>query len=600
MLAFYSRLATIRPLGGSMRPFPGTRKSGKTSAAFRNIGSLARLLWATDSLRCSTSVCLRAISSVLPIATLWVGKRIVDAVAALTRTHDPRPIWHLLGIEAGLLLAADGALRAVATIESILGEQFSHRLLTKVLGQANRLDLHSFEEPDFHDRLERARTQATSRLGVLSAFFQSAQQLVTVGSLLMGALALAPWLALAQVLSVAPAVVSEAYFTTHWHRLYMAQTSRRREIDYAVSLGTSLATAKEVRAFQLGRFLETWVERVGTALWRANAKLTVHRNIVGGALNVLGLIAYYLGYAYIAWRATEGLASVGDVVLLAGLLQRTRSEVQGIFSRLTRSVEDAVLLGDLFDFLRLEPTLLSPERTTPGPRRTDQGIRVDRVGFCYPGSAEPVLDRCSFRIEPGTRLALVGENGSGKTTLVKLLLRMYDPTEGRILLDGVDLREYDLETLRGWISTVFQDFVRYDLTVRQNLGVARIKDSIPDQELWRGLRISNGNRFVERLPQQLDQVVGKRFERGIELSGGQWQQLAIARAWLRDGRLVILDEPTAAVDAKAERELLSSLMHLTANRMALLISHRFSRLALPIRSSFFQAAESLRAERMIT
>jgi ATP-binding cassette subfamily B protein len=351
-------------------------------------------------------------------------------------------------------------------------------------------------------------------------------------------------------------------------------------LDYAVFLGTSAASAKEVRAFQLSTFLEAWAERLGTVLWKANTNLTLRRNIVGGVVNVFGLVAYYAGYAYVGWRAAKGFASVGDVVLLAGLLQRTRSEVQGIFSRVSRSVEDAVQLGDLFEFLRLEPRLRGTRAVIPGPRCTKDGLTVDRVSFSYEGTDGHILDRCSFRLESGMRLALVGENGSGKTTIVKLLTRLYDPIEGRILLDGVDLRDYDLKTVRKHIVPMFQDFVRYDLTVRQNLCIGLPEKSFSDGELWRALELSNARKVVERLPNGINQLLGRRFEGGVELSGGQWQRIAMARTWLRDAKVLVLDEPAAALDSWGERQFQTSLSRLTTGRMALLISHRFSTIRL--------------------
>lgn len=544
--------------------------------ALANILSLGRSVWGTDRCRTVLSVVARVVSAGLPIAALWVAKLIIDAVAGLSSSHDPWSVWRLLGIEALLLIATDGFSRVSTAVESVLGERLSHRLLGMILRKANQLDLESFEDPVFHDRLERVRTQVNSRLVILSAVGQSAQQIVTVLSLLVTALALAPWLAFAQVLSVAPVIISEAYFTRFWHRLYRQQTSRRREIDYALFLATSPDSAKEVRAFRLASVLESWAEGIGEELWKANGKLTARRNMVGGVLNVLGLLSYYAGYAYIVWRATAGRASIGDVVLLAGVLQRTRSSVQGVFSLLARSAEEAVLLGELFDLLRLQPRLKQMERALPGPRATRSGVSVENVSFHYPGSPQLILDRCSFRIEPDKRLALVGANGSGKSTLVKLLTRMYDPTDGRILLDGIDLREYDSETLRQRISPVFQDFVRYDLSVRQNVGFGRIEAQSDDEQLWRALSSAGAAQIVRKMPGALDQMLGKRFDHGVELSGGQWQELAIARAWLSQAEFLILDEPTAAIDARAEQELIAGFSELTKGRIALLISHRFS------------------------
>lgn len=548
----------------------------KGRAALANVLSLGRLVWETDHWRCLAAVTLRSISATLPLVTLWLAKLIIDEVAALPVTHNPWPVWSLLGVEAILLLATDILSRALSTTEAVLGERFSHHLVTLVLRQANQLDLESLEDPVFHDKLERARAQANARLGVLSSVAQSIQQLVTVASLFLAALALAPWIALAQVLSVMPVIVSETHFTKFWHRLYREQTPRRREIDYALLLATSPASAKEVRAFRLSSMLESWVEQVGVELWRRNADLTTRRNRVGAGLNIVGLVAYYAGYAYIVWRATAGMASIGDVILLAGLLQRTRTSVQGTFSLLARSAEQAVLLGELFDLLRLKPRLTQAVPCLPGPRNARSGLAVEHVSFSYAGSPQLALDDCTFRMELGTRLALVGANGSGKSTLVKLITRMYDPTAGRILLDGVDLREYDADSLRRQIAPVFQDFVRYDLTIRQNVGFGRIEAQDHDGDLWEALNAAKAARLVESMPDGLDQMLGKRFQGGIELSGGQWQALAIARAWLSRAKLVILDEPTAAIDAKAEQELLATLATLTEGRMALLISHRFS------------------------
>jgi ATP-binding cassette subfamily B protein len=338
----------------------------------------------------------------------------------------------------------------------------------------------------------------------------------------------------------------------------------------------SVETAKEVKIFGLSNFLIDRYIRLATDFYAANRKLALRRASWGGVFTAIGTIGYYLAYAYIVWRTLTGEFSIGDLTFLAGSFRRLRTLIEGLLSSFSSTAGQALYLDDLFTFFDVKPEILSPKDPRPFPKPIREGFVFEDVGFRYPGAERWAVRHLSFTLQAGEVLALVGENGAGKTTLVKLITRLYDPDEGRILLDGHDLRDYSLEELRGNIGVIFQDFVRYNLTAADNIAVGRIDARDDRTRIENAAEESQADDVIERLPSGYDQMIGKRFKNGVELSGGEWQKIAIARAYMREAAVLILDEPTAALDARAEYEVFRRFKELSEGKTAIIISHRFS------------------------
>jgi ATP-binding cassette subfamily B protein len=445
-----------------------------------------------------------------------------------------------------------------------------------VMGHAARLDLETFEDPVFQDKLERARLQATDRIGMLNSMGRLILQTITLVSLSIGVIVYSPWLFAVLVICVTPAFAGESHFAFRGYSLAHSLTPVRRELDYLRIVGSGKESAKEVKMFGLGAYLTDRYSVLTDGVIRKNRELTKKRLWWGSALAIVGSVGYYASFAYLVWRTLLGEISIGTLTFLAGAIAGSSAQLQGVFSLFSSISDQALFLTDLVDFLAVKPRIQSKPNAILAPRPIRAGFEFRDVSFQYPGVSRLVLDHLNFRIEPGEHIALVGENGQGKTTLVKLMARLYDPTGGTILLDGVDLRDYNVEDLQREIGVIFQDFVRYDMPARMNIGVGRIEQTDHDEALWMAAKKARADRTLERLEGGLDQMLGRRFEGGVDLSGGEWQKVALARAYLRDAQVLILDEPTAALDAVAEAEVFARFAELAKNRTAILISHRFS------------------------
>jgi ATP-binding cassette subfamily B protein len=401
-------------------------------------------------------------------------------------------------------------------------------------------------------------------------------QTITLISLSIGVIVYSPWLFGLLVLCVVPAFAGESHFAFVGYSLAHSLTPIRRELDYLRILGSSKESAKEVKMFALGGYLHDRYAVLTDGIIRRNRELTQRRMWWGSALAIVGSLGYYGSYAYLVWQALLGRIDIGTLTFLTGAIAGAATQLQGVFSLFSSISDQALFLSDLVAFLAVQPDIRSKPHAIPAPRQIRDGFEFREVSFHYPGSDREVLKKLNFRMSPGEHIALVGENGQGKTTLVKLLARLYDPTDGVILLDGVDLRDYSVESLHKEIGVIFQDFVRYDLAARLNIGVGRISQASHDEALWNAARKSRADRLLARFPGGLDQMLGRRFEGGVDLSGGEWQKFALARAYLRNAQVLILDEPTAALDAVAESEVFARFADLARGKMAILISHRFS------------------------
>ncbi len=536
------------------------------------------MVWDTSPSLTSGTIVLRLISSVIPVAQLWVGKLIIDQVvrAIQGRLTDPHRIWVYLAYEIALAVLSDLLSRAVNLTDSLLGDKFTNHVSLRLMEHANRMDLVSFEDPVFYDKLERARRQTTARLGMLGIIAGMGQQLITLLSLLAAVVSFSPWFLLLLVGAVIPAFLGETRFAMLAYSMLYRWTPERRELDYLRMLGASNQSAKEVKIFGLGDHLAERSRTLFDKFYEENKALAIKRALTGSLLNLLPTAGYYGAYVLILIRTMAGLMTVGSLTFVAGAFARSRSLIETLFSSLNNIAEQALYIKDLFDFFETQPSIVSVPNALPAPRPIRSGFEFRDVSFAYPGSERQVLRRVSFHFDAGERIALIGENGAGKTTLVKLLARLYEPTGGAILLDGVDLREYDVDSLRAEIGVIFQDYMRYDMLVRENIGFGRIEELGNQPRVESAARKSLADPLIAQLKHGYHQMLGRRFENGVDLSAGQWQKVALGRAYMRDAQVLILDEPTASLDARAEYEVFLRFADLTQGRMAVLISHRFS------------------------
>ena len=466
--------------------------------------------------------------------------------------------------------------RAVSLMDSLLSERVTNRTSVRLMEHAASLDLEDFEDAGFQDQLERARRQSSGRMTLMSQLFGQAQDSVTVIALGAGLVVYAPWLIVLLGVALVPAFLGEAYFNAQSYSLDYSRTPQRRELDYVRQTAASVETAKEVKIFGLNGFLIDRYRQLAAEFYAGNRSIAMRRASWGGLLTAIGTVGYYLAYAYIVWRTVTGAFTVGDLTFLAGSFRRLRTLFEGLLSGFSTTAAQALYLDDLFSFFKVTPEILSPPNPLPFPSPIREGFVFEDVGFRYPGAESWAVRNLSFTLRAGETLALVGENGAGKTTLVKLLARLYDPDEGRILLDGHDLKEYDLDELRGQMGVIFQDFVRYNLTAADNIAAGRIEARGDRNRIAGAAALSQADEVIAKLPGGYDQMIGKRFRNGVELSGGEWQKIAIARAYMRDAQVLILDEPTAALDARAEFEVFQKFKALSTGKTAVLISHRFS------------------------
>ena len=547
-------------------------------AALRNIPALFKIIWQTHSGLMFTDMSLRLIRSAMPVATLFIGKEIIDAVIRIINTHatpEQTHLWKFVAIEFTLVVASDIISRGIALCESLLGDLFSNQSSLEIIRHAATLDLYQFEDPQFYDKLERARRQTTGRTVLMSQVFDQMQDIVTILFLGAGLIFFNPWLILILFVAVLPSLFGEIYYNQRVYSLTQSFTPERRELDYLRYIGASDETAKEIKIFGLVDFLADRFKTISDKYYNENRKIVLNRAFVGTLLSIAGTIAYYGAYIFIIGQAITSLITIGTMTFLAGSFSRMNNMLQAFMLRFSRIAESSLYLQDFFDFLALQP-LLPKSGKLSIPQPIKEGFTFENVSFKYLNSEKFAVKNLSFHVAAGEKLALVGENGAGKTTIVKLLSRLYDPSEGRILLDGIDLREYDPIKLRETIGVIFQDFIRFSLTASDNIAIGKITEANNVNQIEDAAQKSLADDVIQQLPDKYKQMLGRRFNKGVDLSGGQWQKIALARAYMRDAQLLILDEPTAALDARAEHEVFVRFSELTKGKSAVLISHRFS------------------------
>ncbi len=560
--------------GNEDRPRRGLRD---LASVFQYSGRAVQLVWTTSRLLTVILILLSLVAGLLPALIAYVGKLLVDAVvAAASAGGQPDEAIRFVILEAGLVGGMAAIQRGITVCQSLLRARLGHRVNVIILEKALTLELHHFEDSEFYDKLTRARREASSRpLSLVMRTFglvQNLISLVTYGALL---LQFSPLAAGILVIAALPVFAAETRFSGQAFRLFRWRTPETRQQAYLETTIANEGSAKEVMLFGLGPTLLARYDDIFRRLYREDRNLTLRRGVWGFALGLVSTAAFYGAYAWIAIETARATISLGDMTMYVLVFKQGQSALSAALSAIGGMYEDNLYLSNLYELLETEvkpPSGQATEGVKPG-----DGIRFEAVSFSYPGSDRPALERVTFHLPPGRKLALVGENGSGKTTLIKLLTRLYDPSEGRVLLDGTDLSEWSIEALRARIGVIFQDFVRYQFIVGENIGVGDVL-ALDDEPRWRAAAVTGMSApFIEELPQTYKTQLGRWFKGGRELSLGQWQKVALSRAFMRQGAdILVLDEPTASMDAGAEALIFQHFRQVTENQMAILISHRFS------------------------
>jgi len=545
--------------------------------ALKNVPPVLRFVWESGPKVVFWNISIRIFVAFLPVCIGIVGRFIIDGVNQI-RIHKPLPqhFWWLVGAEMALAVLTGILSRAVDYFDNLLADRYTHHVSVEVMRKAASLDLTVYEDPVFYDRLERARVQATDRLAMIQQMGRLLQQSVTAIAFSAVLIRYSPFLLLLLIAGIIPAFLGESHFAFLTYAKNFRQTPARRLMDYLRQVGGSKEAAKELKLFNLSDYLTERFTRLSQGIFEENVALNRRRLFWGGLLAIVGQLGYYGAYGYSIYRTIQGRYSIGDLTLITTAIMQAMANIQQAFSTASGVADQALFLTDLLAFFEMKPRVQSKANGLPAPRPITRGFEFRNVSFAYPGTDRPVLSNFNFTLGCGERVALIGENGQGKTTIVKLITRLYDPTGGQILLDGVDLREYDLADLHAEIGVIFQDFMRYEMTARENIEVGRIETKHSIEELEYAAQKSLASEVIDKLHGGFDQMLGRRFEGGVDLSGGEWQKLALARAYLRDAQLLILDEPTASLDARSELEVFERFAELTYGKMALLISHRFS------------------------
>jgi ATP-binding cassette subfamily B protein len=539
------------------------------------------LVWATNRRLTVALALLTLVAGVLPAAMAYIGALSIDAVLLAAEMFkqsgeiDMTRVFMLVALEALIVAAIAGAQRGISLCRALLRAQLGQRVNVMILEKAITLDLAQFEDSEFYDKLTRARREASSRpLSLVNRTFGLGQNLISLVSYGVLLVQFSPWAVLILVLAGLPAFVAETRFSGEAFTLFRWRSPETRMQIYLESVIAREDNVKEVKLFGLGPLLLERYRNIFKRLYKADRALAIRRDGWGFLLGLIGTLALYGAYAWIAFATVAARITLGQMTMYLMLFRQGQSAVSAILSAIGGMYEDNLYLSTLYEYLET-PTSKPDAGQTSGPD-PDDGIRFEAVSFTYPGASQAALRSIDLHIKPGESLALVGENGSGKTTLIKLLTRLYHPDQGRILLDGMDLKDWDEDALRQRIGVIFQDFSRYQFLVGENIGAGDVR-YFDDEQRWKSAADKGmADVFIEDLPVGYDTQLGKWFKDGQELSGGQWQKIALSRAFMRtDADILVLDEPTAAMDAGAEARIFEHFRKLTKNRIAILISHRF-------------------------
>lgn len=559
-----------------------TEEKEKTSIkdsfnALKTIPRLFREIYRSSPKLFLLNVLSRLLNSFTPVVILYVGKMIIDEIILQVSLEDKdfSLLWKYVIIEFSVAILSDLLGRLINLTDGLLGDLYSNMSSEKIIRKTSQLTLEQLENPEFYDKLERARTQTNNRVDLMSNALGQAESLISMITLITGLIIFAPILIFILILSIIPSFINEAKFSSTRYSLARSWTAERRELDYLRFIGANNQTAKEIKLFGLTDFISDRFKNLSNDYYNINKSLSIKQSLYGSLFNILGVLSYYGAYVYIILQVLAGVITIGELTFLSGSFNRLRNNLQGFFSRLTRISESALYLQDYFDFIDLSIEQ-NDEEKTPIPKRITQGFDIRNVHFAYPGSKSEVLKGVTFKIKAGEKMAFVGQNGAGKTTLIKLFLRFYEPSEGAIFLDGININEFDVDLYRKRFGVIFQDFFQYEFSLRENIAVGNISEVYNEEVISNAASKSLADQVVREMADGLDQRLGRRFYQGQELSGGQWQKVALARAYMKDADFMILDEPTSALDAQAEFDVFERFIALTKGKTSIIISHRFS------------------------
>ncbi len=547
-----------------------------------NVPRSFKIIWEADRASTIGMAIVTLLSAILPAAQAWVGKLIVDTVvhaleAGIAPTAGLQAALPYLLIEFVMLTLSSILTQWRRLLEHVLHARLGHTINTRIMQKAITLDLSYFEDSEFYDMLQNARRRAdVSALTIINTGFLILQNIITLASFATILLFFNPLIALLLFGATIPAFIAQTKYSKLYFRLLTWRAPEFRRMLYLELLLTVDDTAKEIKLFGLG---EPLIQRHNNLFWSVfheDERLARRRTIISAVWNVLSTSAYYGAYAWIVWITVQGTITLGDMIMYLTVFRQSQGTFQGLFYNLGQIYESGLFMDNLFSFLALEPKIQTGGRAMPVPQPLRHGLEFRDVSFRYPDQEHWTLHHVNLHIQPGETIALVGSNGAGKTTLIKLLTRLYEPTEGAILLDGHDLRDYDLNDLRLHIGVIFQDFMHYQTTARENIGFGQIDELDDTIRLDSASERGGANEIIDELPDGYETMLGRWFDDGRELSGGQWQKIALSRAFMRDGQILVLDEPTSALDAEREYEIFQRFRELTQSKTALLISHRFS------------------------
>ncbi len=519
----------------------------------------------------------RLINAFTPVVILWVGKMIIDEIILQVSLEDKdfTMLWQYVIIEFSVAVLSDLLGRLINLTDGLLGDLYSNASSEKIIRKTAELTIAQLEDPEFYDKLERARTQTNSRVDLMSNALGQAESIISIITFISGLIYFEPILILILILSIIPSFINEAKFSSTRYSLARSWTAERRELDYLRFIGANNQTAKEIKLFGLTDFIAERFKNLSTDYYVINKKLSLRQSAYGSIFNILGVLSYYGAYVYIILRVLTGVITIGELTFLSGSFNRLRTNLQGFFSRFTRISESALYLQDYFDFIDLTVEQ-DADFYMPMPTKITHGFEINNLHFAYAGSETEVLKGVTFKMKAGEKMAFVGQNGAGKTTLIKLFLRFYEPTEGEILLDGININKFDVDEYRKRFGVIFQDFFKYEFTLRENIAVGNIEEVNNDEVIGYAASKSLAEQVVNEMADGIEQRLGRRFYKGTELSGGQWQKVALARAYMKDADIMVLDEPTSALDAQAEFDVFERFIALTKGKTSIIISHRFS------------------------
>ncbi len=552
-------------------------KNKQYQNTLRNIFKLFSFLWNASRSLTIVGLCLRVFRSIQALAILFLGKNIIDEIIRIQTHHSSTSkLWQLVSIECVLALCLIIGLKIGINVEKLHNELFTKYTSLSIISHASKLDLQYFENPVFYDKLDRSNNSGHKRLEMISGVLNQFQSLTMIVFLSIGLISSNAWIVLIVPIFVLPAFLGEKYFSNQFYSLFHKQTAEKRQLNYYYWLGSSAQNAKEVRVFDLAGFIHQRLRFFYERFYISLKKISRKSTLWGSLLSVFGGVGYYFIYIYIINLTLNGNYSIGEMLFISASYKQLNSAMEQFLGQFNTILQNSLYVQDFFDFFNIKPLITNHNTPRPFPNPIVEGFVFEDISFKYFGSDKTVLENINLKINAGEKIALVGENGAGKTTFIKLLARLYEPTKGRILLDGHDLREYDIQELRYNIGIIFQDFLKYEMSLGDNIRVGNLKEGANFAKVEKAATNSLVHLLAEKYPNSYETLLGRSFHNGVELSGGEWQRVAIARAYMRDAQLLILDEPTAALDAKNEYYVFKRFSEISKTVSAIFISHKFS------------------------